>query len=90
MGGDYQEVKTSEAVVAFTRGLPEQTCFVALNYSAETQTVEVTGKAKRVVYSSAGRGSAEGGRRTHRPEPRVREDRCFLFRRTVEACIDER
>jgi alpha-glucosidase len=55
VGGDYKEVKTAEAVLAFTRGLPEQTCFVALNYSAEAQAVEVPGKAKRVVYSSTGR-----------------------------------
>lgn len=55
VGGDYEEVKTVDEVVSFTRGLPEQTCFVALNYSAAAQTVDMPGQAKRVVYSSAGR-----------------------------------
>jgi alpha-glucosidase len=52
--GDYGELPSGELVLAFTRGTPEQTCVVALNYSAEPQTLQLPGESMRVIYSSGG------------------------------------
>jgi alpha-glucosidase len=54
VAGSQTILETGVEILAFLRQTTDQSCLVALNYSAEAQTFEPLRRPERVIYSSAG------------------------------------